>query len=649
MDFNAYWASPLVYSLLLTIFFISDSVAKRLNTAVERSFRLMTLWVIVFCLQDVFWGLCDSGIIQSPSLFFASSTAFYLSTVITTFFWLYFILVYLHVNPRKRKYYLITYGFILVLQFGLVIANFFQPVIFSIVDGRYVTAPLRPLAFFNQYIVYLSAVIICLLYMTGVLRRQNSEHIKGYMPVFAASMAPTILGILQLFYPFASFYSLSYFLACYIIHIFVIAKDREQADMNTIFQSFSKTIHSLHIIDLDRDKVTPYIEPAILTQLMRGSTSAKEMLNLVVKGTTSEDFQELMLKFTDLSTLEERLSEKSIVSCEFIGRNYGWTRMSFIAVEKQDNRLRQVMIYTQIIDDSKRQEIDLIFKSNNDELTSLYNRYAYENELKKLPQQIVDPKLVLVAMDINGLKVVNDTLGHAAGDELIQGAADCMKRCFSLYGKIFRTGGDEFFAIINAHQTELESIIRDFEEATLEWRGKLSDSLSVSYGIVTCSDVKDGDIHDMINLADERMYKFKSKYYQKKGIDRRGQRDAHVALCALYTKILKINLTKDNFQIINMEINEKTLEKGYSERISDWLHRFGKAGLVHPDDLDEYLQKTDIQYIREFFASGKTSLHIFYRRKIDRSFKQVLMEIVPANDYTTDNESFFLFVKKIDN
>ena len=649
MDFNAYWVSPIVYTILLVILFINDSLTKRINTAVGRSFRLMTLWVIFFCMQDAVWGFCDCGIIQNDQFFYASSVIFHSSTVITTFFWLYFILAFLHVSPKKRNVVLMMDGIILLLQFILITVNFFTPTLFDIVDGKYVTAFLRPLSFVNQYIVYVLSSAFCVLFMTGVLRRRNKEFNEGYLPVFAASLAPTLLGIMQLLFPHASFYSLSYFLSCYLIHIFVIAKDREQADKASIFHSISKTYYSMHLIDLELDKATHYIESSILRGLIQDANSAQEMIYKVIRGTANEDYQELMLRFVDLSTLSERMKEKNMISCEFIGKNYGWTRLSFVSIEKEGDQQKQVMVYTQIIDDSKRHEIELIFKSNNDELTSLYNRYAYENEIKKLPDAYEDDALVIMAMDINGLKQVNDTYGHAAGDELIIGAASCMKQTLSPYGKIYRIGGDEFLAIIHVSQHQLNAIVRDFEDATIAWHGKMNDSLAVSYGYVTRKEVSQGSIREMITLADERMYQNKSDYYRKKGVDRRGQRDAHIALCALYTKILKINLTDDSFQIINMEINEKSAKLGYSEKISEWLHSFGKAGMVHPDDLEEYLRMTSITYIKEYFAADKTSLHIFYRRKINEAFKQVMMEIVPANDYSRENLSFYLYVKNIDN
>lgn len=154
--------------------------------------------------------------------------------------------------------------------------------------------------------------------------------------------------------------------------------------------------------------------------------------------------------------------------------------------------------------------------------------------------------------------------------------------------------------------------------------------------------------HDITVLADARMYESKNAFYREKGIDRRGQKDAHIALCALYTKILKINLTKDSYQIVNMSEEEKTEEKGFSDSLSAWFSEFADKGLIYPDDLEEYLSKTNVSYMKKYFKRNKTSLTVFYRRKIGEDYKRVMMEIIPANDYTHENQSLYLYVKCID-
>lgn len=286
--------------------------------------------------------------------------------------------------------------------------------------------------------------------------------------------------------------------------------------------------------------------------------------------------------------------------------------------------------------------------SNTDELTGAYNRRAYEETVEKLIQNGIGNDFVYISVDVNGLKVVNDTIGHNAGDELIRGAYSCLIRTLGVYGKVFRTGGDEFIVLADIGSGRFNDAFEALDLAVERWEGNLVDTLSLSYGYVTRSEFPDMSIRNIAILADKRMYEAKNAYYRKKGFDRRGQRDAHSALCALYTKILKINISDDTYQIVNMDVSEQSEEKGFSDKISVWLESFGKNGQVHPDDLEEYLEKTKISYLEDYFSQGKTSLHIFYRRKYEDGFKQVMMEIIPANDYSEENKNLFLYVKNID-
>ena len=101
-----------------------------------------------------------------------------------------------------------------------------------------------------------------------------------------------------------------------------------------------------------------------------------------------------------------------------------------------------------------------------DGLTGLYNRLSFtetEDEIRKAKQG----KYVVIQFDINFLKTVNDTYGHSEGDRYIITAADIINKSFSEYGKCFRIGGDEFFAILSGKDPE-----KDFE-AGLEIFDKL--------------------------------------------------------------------------------------------------------------------------------------------------------------------------------
>lgn len=117
--------------------------------------------------------------------------------------------------------------------------------------------------------------------------------------------------------------------------------------------------------------------------------------------------------------------------------------------------IEAILIIYILQDISHHKEMVLIATSNTDELTRVFNRRAYENTMSSHKFTILPKNLVYVAIDINGLKEINDSKGHAAGDELIIGAANCLKQCFGTHGNIYRIGGDEFVVILYAEEAEL--------------------------------------------------------------------------------------------------------------------------------------------------------------------------------------------------
>lgn len=102
------------------------------------------------------------------------------------------------------------------------------------------------------------------------------------------------------------------------------------------------------------------------------------------------------------------------------------------------------------------------YLSETDRLTNMPNRRSYEFALEKLRKEKRD--VIIVAYDVNGLKKTNDTLGHDAGDELICAAAQCIQMCFGAWGTCYRTGGDEFIAILETPFPNMEELNRQFRE-----------------------------------------------------------------------------------------------------------------------------------------------------------------------------------------
>lgn len=473
------------------------------------------------------------------------------------------------------------------------------------------------------------------------------EMKKRYFTIFFFCTAMVAAIVLQIVYPLLPIYAIGLLIGSAIIHTFV--NEGEIEEQFKVLQSTAHIYYSMHVIDLGKDTVQELTAGPDVKAIVNRTNGALEMMRDVINAVTVEEYLESVLEFTDLSTLAERMREKTTIAKQFVGKHTGWVQAMFIAIATDPyGKPTKVIFTTRIIEEEKKNEEILVKKTVVDELTGLYNRRAYEEDILEYSNGTVVDDLIYASIDVNGLKIVNDEIGHAAGDELIKGAADCMKRVFGSYGKVYRTGGDEFVSIFFASKEQLGAISDDLENTTAKWSGKLVSSLSLSAGYVSKQELGEENILEMAKIADKRMYQAKSSHYAKKGVDRRGQAAANVALCNLYTKILKVNITEDTYTIVNMDVAEQTSEKGFADTISEWLHGFGKSGQVHRDDLEEYLKKTDLEYLREYFKEGKTSISIQYRRKYADGFKLVAMDMIPADDYSAMNQTLFLYVKNID-
>lgn len=159
--------------------------------------------------------------------------------------------------------------------------------------------------------------------------------------------------------------------------------------------------------------------------------------------------------------------------------------------------------------------------SRTDAMTGFLNRRAYSDDMEELAGTPAKDGLIYLSVDVNGLKEVNDTKGHEAGDKLIVGTAQCIEQNFGEFGKLYRIGGDEFAGILYAPQEEMGIHAERFEKSMEAWAGSGGTTLSASYGYVCGSEYPGSGITALANKADERMYAAKEAYYRTSGKDRR--------------------------------------------------------------------------------------------------------------------------------
>lgn len=153
-------------------------------------------------------------------------------------------------------------------------------------------------------------------------------------------------------------------------------------------------------------------------------------------------------------------------------------------------------------------------KISIDPLTGVFSRFAYNDVMESYDNQAPED-FVAFLIDINGLKVVNDTLGHEAGDELICGAADCIMKAVGNKGRTFRIGGDEFVVFGTMKKEQAEETLMEMDRIITSWSGEKVKNLSVSAGYALASEFTGYSIEDLTKEADKAMYEQKKEFYRR--------------------------------------------------------------------------------------------------------------------------------------
>ncbi len=147
-----------------------------------------------------------------------------------------------------------------------------------------------------------------------------------------------------------------------------------------------------------------------------------------------------------------------------------------------------------------------------DALTGLYNRASFNEALKALQAQV--PKeglpLLIIMADLDGLKTINDNLGHEAGDHAIAAVAAALKNACPKDALCVRYGGDEMLALVPVNYDK-EEILKKIHEMMAESSRKEGFTISASCGFYETRLYSDTDLKTEVKKADEQMYLIKNE------------------------------------------------------------------------------------------------------------------------------------------
>ncbi len=168
----------------------------------------------------------------------------------------------------------------------------------------------------------------------------------------------------------------------------------------------------------------------------------------------------------------------------------------------------------------KKTEAYLEYLGTHDVLTTLKNRTFYVDEIKRLSRKGPLP-ITVIAIDLNGLKYANDTLGHSVGDALLRRTGEVLAKVVENTSQAARIGGDEFVLLLAGVDEQQGSGILESIRQLIDLNNQFytGPALSLSVGMATCHESH--LLNDALAAADMAMYEDKRRFYMSQRTDRR--------------------------------------------------------------------------------------------------------------------------------
>lgn len=229
---------------------------------------------------------------------------------------------------------------------------------------------------------------------------------------------------------------------------------------------------------------------------------------------------------------------------------------------------QQVAVIISDITERKQTEEKIRYLSNHDYLTGVYNRRYYEEALINIDRDENLP-LSLVISDVNGLKLVNESFGHALGDELLKKVAGIIQAECRNQDVVARLSGDEFIVLLpQTNEDQTAKIVKRMKFAALEQSvGNIDFSISFGYETKTESHQT---IQEVLKNAEDNMYRH--KLYESASIK---NRTIDLIMNTLYEKSSREMLHSQRVS----EICEKIAAKMNFDQ--DDISQVKAAGLIH--------------------------------------------------------------------
>lgn len=233
----------------------------------------------------------------------------------------------------------------------------------------------------------------------------------------------------------------------------------------------------------------------------------------------------------------------------------------------------------------KRKSIEEIeYLSYHDYLTGLYNRRYFEEEMNRYDVSRNYPISIIMG-DVNGLKLINDSFGHAIGDKILKKSAELMVKACREDDIVSRIGGDEF--VILLPKTDVEDVAGLIKRLQDSIANELIEEIPLSISFGQATKTKDGEhLSEILKEAEDHMYRH--KLYESTGSK---SKTVNLIINNLYAKNYREMLHSQRVSVLSESIATSlgfSLDDVKQIKTAGLMHDIGKIGIE-----DRILNKTE--------------------------------------------------------
>ena len=362
------------------------------------------------------------------------------------------------------------------------------------------------------YYVNISYTILCLLltviiYFIGYMKNKAGYTKPHFLVFLFASLIP-LIGILLVIFAF----------------------DERSIDYSALIMPFSLLVISYGIIKYDFLEIKTLAREKIFENNFSGMVVLGPGKRIVDYNKAAEKFFEAINITLNNYPIEHILAREpkllevftSEDSCDFslvIDGEKRFFKVDMMPLgDLHDGNTRMLKSIREVTEERKLQE-KLKYLATIDSLSGLYNRAEFMNLAKRefACARINNEELSLLVMDLDNFKNINDTFGHAAGDEVIRQVGSIIINNFRKSDIAGRIGGEEFAVVLkDASWKEAKEKAERFQETIANSKilyGKQEISITISIGTATIRGNANNiiNIEDLLRMADDALYKAKAK------------------------------------------------------------------------------------------------------------------------------------------